>query len=136
MRAFLVATVLLLAVSAAACDDDNATPTGPTTTSPTTFTFASQLALRGSSSRSFTMTSAGTVKLTLSTLGNGTLTAGMGIGVLATGSPCSLAQSVITGPGSSPQMTIGADAGSYCVQVWDAGALSEDTPFSVTVEHP
>ena len=29
-----------------------------------------------------------------------------------------------------------ADAGSYCVQLFDNGTLREDTAFSVTIEHP
>ena len=99
-------------------------------------TFASQLAVRGSTSRSFSMTTAGTVNVTMATLGTGTVTVGMGIGVPATGAPCSLAQSVVTGPGTSPQITVTADAGTYCVQVWDPGTLVEDTQFAVTVEHP
>jgi hypothetical protein len=99
-------------------------------------TFASQLAVRGSTTRSFTMSAAGTVKLTLSTLGNGSAVAGIGIGVGATGAPCSLAQSVVTGPGSEPQVVASADAGTYCVEVYDTGTLLEDTPFSLAVEHP
>jgi hypothetical protein len=82
------------------------------------------------------MSTAGTIRLTLTTLGNGTVRAGIGVGVAATGAPCSLAQSTVTGPGSEPQVVTSADAGSYCVQVYDPGSLSEDTAFSLTVEHP
>lgn len=130
----------ILVLGVAACSDTNTT-TSPSNiiaavvTGPGTITFASQLALRGSTSRTFMMTNAGAVKVTLLTLGNGTVTAGLGIGVPATGAPCSLAQSVVTVSGSAPQITTTADPGVYCVQVFDTGGLTEDTPFSLTVEH-
>ena len=54
----------------------------------------------------------------------------------ASGAPCSLAQSIVTGPATSPQLVTSADAGTYCIQVYDAGMLTEDTAFSLTVEHP
>ena len=61
---------------------------------------------------------------------------GLGIGVPATSSPCSLTQSVTAQPGVSPHIEVTADAGSYCVQLFDVGGLADETPFSVTVEHP
>jgi hypothetical protein len=133
-----LALSLLLAVAVAGCNNTTTTtsPSTTTSTSPTTSTFTSQLAVRGSSTRAFSMSSAGTVKVTLATLGNGSQTAGLGIGVSATGAPCSLAQSVITGPGDSPQIVTTADAGAYCVQLFDAGSLTQDTLFSITIEHP
>jgi len=101
-----------------------------------TVTFASEVAVRGSASRAFTLTTGGTVKVTLTTFGNGSLAAGVGIGVPASGAPCSLAESVITTPGDAPQIVTSADAGTYCAQVFDAGSLAEDTPFSLVIEHP
>ena len=141
MRAITsLAASLLLVFGAVACSKNTVTSPSTTTTttatSPSTMTFASQLALRGSTSRTFTMASAGAVKVTLLTLGNGTVKAGLGIGVPTTGAPCSLAQSVVTVSGSAPQITTTADAGTYCVQLFDTGGLTEDTPFSLTVEHP
>jgi hypothetical protein len=129
---------LLLAVAVAGCNNSTTTvsPTVTTSASPATITFTSQLAVRGSATRSFTMSTAGTVKVTLATLGNGSLSAGLGVGVPVTGTPCSLAQSLVTGPGDSPQVVTTADAGTYCVQLYDAGSLTEDTAFSITIEHP
>lgn len=99
-------------------------------------TFASHLSLKGATTRAFTTTNAGTIKLTLSSLGNGTQVAGIGVGVPATGAPCSLALSTVTGPGSDPQIVTGADAGSYCVQVYDTGGLTGDVEFSLKIEYP
>jgi hypothetical protein len=129
---------VLLALVCGGCSKDDSTTTSPSTTStsPTTVTFASQLAVKGSTSRSFTMTTAGAIRVTLVSLGNGSLSAGVGVGVQATSAPCSLAVSVVTAPGSSPQIVTNADPGTYCVQLFDVGRLTQDVEFSVTVEHP
>lgn len=138
MNTFMrMAGALCLALVASACSKDSSTTTAASsTTSPTTSTFASQVSLKGGTARTFTMTTAGTVKVTLATLGNGTVVAGLGLGIPATSAPCSLAYSVVTGPSSSPQIVTTADAGTYCVQVYDSGTLTADTEFSVTIEHP
>ncbi len=129
---------VLLVLAAAGCESDStATTTSPTTTTPTvtTETFVSAIAVRGSAARTFITSSSGAVKVTLSTLGNGSRTVGLGIGVPATSVPCSLAQSVEAGPGSAPQIVTSADAGVYCVQLFDVGRLTEDTAFTLTIEH-
>ena len=127
----------VLALAAAGCGGDAATTTSPTTTTPTavTDTFVSSIAVGGSAARTFVTSSSGAVKVTLATLGNGSGAVGLGIGVPATSAPCSLAQSVVTGPGSAPQIVTTADAGTYCVQLFDAGRLAGDTAFTLTVEH-
>ena len=133
----LAPIVLLAAVSAACSGSGTTTSPSTTSTSPVTVTFASEVAVRGSASRAFTLTTGGTVKVTLTTFGNGSLAAGVGIGVPASsGAPCSLAESVITTPGDLPQIVTSADAGTYCAQVFDPGSLGADTPFSLVIEHP
>lgn len=137
MKTFIsFAAALLLAMAGAACSKSDTTTSPTTSTSPTTLTFASQVSVKGGTSRTFAMSTAGTVKITLVTLGNGTVVAGLGVGLPATAAPCSLAQSVVTGPSASAQIITTADAGTYCVQVFDSGRLTADTEFSVTVEHP
>ena len=132
-----VASIAIVAALSAACSNSGTTTSPSTTnTSPVTVTFTSSVAVRGSASRAFTMTTAGTVKVTLSTFGNGTIPAGVGIGVPASGAPCSVAQSVITAPADSPQIVTSADAGTYCAEVFDTGSLIQDTPFSLVIEHP
>ena len=131
------AFIAFVAALAAACSNSGTTTSPSTTsTSPVTLTFASEVAVRGTASRAFTMTTGGTVKVTLTTFGNGTIPAGVGIGVPASGAPCSVAQSVITSPGDSPQIVTSADAGTYCAEVFDTGLLIQDTPFSLVIEHP
>jgi hypothetical protein len=137
MRAIGASTLcLLLALSVAGCSDNSTTTTPSATTSPVTDTFASLLAVGGATTRSFTVSTAGTVKVTLSTLGNGTVRAGLSIGLPATGAPCSPSVSVVTGPSTTPQLQAAVTAGTYCAQVFDTGSLREDTAFSITIEHP
>lgn len=128
---------LLLALSVPACSDSTTSPsTTASTTSPVTETFASLLAVRGNTARTFVVASAGTITVTLTSLGSGSVTAGLAVGLAGTGVPCSPSVSVITAAGATPQLVTPADAGSYCVQLFDNGTLREDTAFSVTIEHP
>jgi len=130
------AALLVLAATVGCGNDTTTTTTSPSTTTAATETFTSSVAVHGSTTRSFAMTTAGTVTVDLTTLGTGTVMAGLGVGVMTGAAPCSLAQSIVTGPGELPQLVISADPGTYCIQVYDAGMLTEDTPFSLTVEHP
>lgn len=135
MRAIIsLGAALLLAIGAAGCSSD--TTTSASTTTSVTDTFSSALAFRGSATRTFKMGTAGTVSIALTALGNGTQRVGLGVGITATSAPCSLAQTVITAASSTPQIVTTADAGTYCVQLYDTGTLTDDTAFTVTVQHP
>jgi hypothetical protein len=118
-----------------ACGNTITSPS--TSTTSVTDTFSSAIAIGGSTSRTFAVSSAGTVQVTLTSYGAGQ-PAGLGIGVPTStvGAPCALTQSVITAPGGSPQIVTTADAGSYCVQIYDIGNLSGDTGFTITIQHP
>jgi hypothetical protein len=133
----LGALVLVLG-SAAGCSNDSTTSPSTTTSTTTTLTFGSALAVGGSTSRAFSMSTAGTIKVTLTAFGSSGQVAGLGLGVpVATlGSPCALTRSVVTPAGGSPQIVADADAGTYCVQIYDVGNLPADTGFSITIEHP
>jgi hypothetical protein len=136
MRTLRSAILLLVAGGAAACSDGTTTAPSTTTSSPVSAVFASHLAPGGSTSRAFAVAAAGTVTVTLTAFGLGTDAVGLGVGIPATGAPCSLTQSVTTAAGTAPQIVVGADAGSYCVQLFDIGSIAAETPFSVTIEHP
>jgi hypothetical protein len=108
-------------------------PTGTDTTT----TFASTLAVGGTATRTFTTTQGGTITVSLASLGGAEPDAvvGLGIGLLRTNSSCGLSQSIETSAGSSAQIMISADAGQYCVRIFDLGSLTEDSSFSMTIEH-
>ena len=123
-----IGTALMLA----GCGSDS-TPTTPSNTSTTvTENWASVIAPGGASTRSFTVTSAGTIDVTL-TAGP---TVGLGVGLPRTsGGGCRLGVSVNASPGTAPQISSQADAGQYCVQVYDLGTLSDPSGFVLKIEH-
>ena len=138
-RLFLVA--LLTAPLAIACDNGPTTPsttttTTTTTTSPVTETFSSQLAVGGSSSRSFNAAKAGTATVTLTSVGSSTtLKLGFGIGIPDTlGAGCRFTRSSETAAGG--QLSAAVDAGTYCVRVYDLGTLAATTNFTITIVRP
>jgi hypothetical protein len=128
-----LATAIAATVVLAACGSDN-TPTTPSTT-PTTTTenWSGVLAPGGASTRSFTVNSASTIAVTLT--GAGT-TVGLGVGVPRTsGGGCRLAVAVNAAPSTTPQINTQADAGQYCVQVYDLGTLTDPIGFALKIEH-
>ena len=105
---------------------------------PVTETFENQLGLQGTASRSFVVSETGTVSVTLTSAGPPSDVAlGIGVGIpRATGSGCSLNRSVTATAGAAPHLTVTAEPGTYCVQVFDVGKLTGDVRFSVSVLHP
>ena len=120
---------------AGGCGSAASPATAPsTTTSPTSEGWSGVLAPGGASSRSFTANAAGTISITLTGAG---ATVGLGVGLPRTsGGGCRLGVTVNAAPGPTAQLTTQADAGSYCVQVFDLGSLSDPVPFAMTINHP
>lgn len=137
-RLFLIA--LLITPLTAACDNGPVAPTPTTTapvvTSPVTETFATQLAVGGSSSRTFTAAKAGTATVTLTSVGSSsTLKVGFGVGIPdSAGSACFFTKSAETAAGA--QLSVSVDPGVYCVRVYDIGALTSTINFTVTIVRP
>src|SRR5262245_55578950 len=127
--------LLGLAMTGMSCSEI-AVPTGPSTAA--TETFASQLGIGGTATRSFVVHETGTVSVTLTSAGPpDSVVLGLGIGIpMASGSGCNLSQSVVTAAATRPQLNVTADAGNYCVRVSDAGNLTGNVSFSVSVLHP
>lgn len=139
-RARVLLIALLVAPLAAACDNGplptTADTTTTTTTSPVTETFSSQLAVGGYAFRSITAVKAGAITVTLTSTGSTTtLKLGMGLGIPdSTGTGCLFTRTTETAAGGT--LTANADAGSYCMRVWDLGTLKAATPFTVTIVRP
>lgn len=134
--AFVLAALLL---PIAACDngpstEDDPTPTAPTT-SPVTETFATQLFVNGSASRSFTAAKAGTATVTLTNIGTASRL-GFGIGVPdSLGSGCLFTRSSETAVAGT-SFSLAVDPGVYCVRVYDVGNLLSNSTFSITIVRP
>ena len=126
--------VVLLALSSA-CGGDNNTPTMPSTPSGTTSeTWSGVVAPGGQSSRSFTVNNSGTIAVTLTAAGT---TLGLGVGLpRVTGGGCRLGVTANASPSATPQISTQAEAGQYCVQVYDLGTLRDPVGFALKIDHP
>ena len=138
-RLVLTKRVVLVALLAAAtaCGGSSQSTTSPSTTtnSPTSETFSSVLGVRGVTSHTFVAKVAGTISITLTAVGPPSVPIGLGIGVTG-GAPCLLNTKLTTVAGGSPQISVTADPGRYCVEVYDVGNLVDPISFSLTIQHP
>lgn len=127
--------VLVAALAVIACGSDTNSPTTPSnTSSATSETWSSTVAPGGQSTRSFTVNAAGTINVTLTAAG---ATVGLGVGLpRVSGGGCRLGVAVNASAGTTPQLTATADAGQYCVQVYDLGTLSDPVGFALKIDHP
>jgi len=62
---------------------------------------------------------------------------GIGVGIPSTSvrGGGGLARVALTHAGDQPQLQIDVDSGTYCVQVFDPGQLSDRASFSLTYVH-
>lgn len=136
-RTSLAALALASTLVLAGCEDDPPTTPTPDPTT-TTVTFASNLAMGGSSTRSFDVTRNGVVSVTMTMVGNSTsLRVGLGLGIpLSDGSSCVLSRSVESVASNTAQLELAVDAGKYCLQIYDPGTLTSVVPFSINLVYP
>ena len=132
MQRYLRPALLCVVVVTSACGSDTPTTPTATTTSPATATWTGIVGPGGTVSRSFDTTLAGTLTVTLM---SSDAPLGLGIGVPRNvNAGCRLTISQVDAPGLS--LSIPADAGSYCVQVFDDGSVVKQSSFSVQIVHP
>jgi hypothetical protein len=106
-------------------------PTAPTTT--VTETFSGNLNTNGAASYSFSVL-AGTVTATLTSLGDPSVTVGLGLGNW-TGSACVIAiANDATTQGASVSGTANI-AGTLCTRIYDVGNVVTTLPYTITVVH-
>jgi hypothetical protein len=131
-----LAVLLTLAVSTSACG----LPLGsasPTTASGTTETFSGSLGQQDTKLYTFTVSQAGTVSITLTSLSPAPVAVGLGIGTPNGTTSCTLISTIPSAmAGTTPQITVTENPGSYCVDIYDVGNLTGASTFSVTIVHP
>jgi hypothetical protein len=132
--------LVLLALGAAACNNNSSSSSTPTTpTVPTTTdTLSGTVQVKGSDFKPFTVTTAGEVDVTLTAAGPpATIVMGLGIGTTGTGA-CVLIpnSSALTAAGSSAQVSGIMSPGTYCVLVYDVGNQTDAVSWTATVHHP
>jgi len=142
-----ICTVVLTLLTSAGCSDE--TPTSPTTTDTTTTTaaaapafteeFAGVVPATGSVFYSFTVTTYGTVNVSLTSVSGqyvpSTVTMGLGLGK-PEAEGCTTTSSISTPAGTGPQLSAVQEAGVYCVKVSDVGNLFSAANFAVTIAYP
>lgn len=138
LKSLALVAVLLSAVATGACSEDETPPTTPAPDTTVSINWSTNLATGGASSRSFRTTRTGTVSITLQSMGAPADTkVGLGVGIpLGDGTGCVLSRSVETIAGSTAQLELDVDAGSYCLQVYDPGTLTQPVNFTVLLVYP
>jgi hypothetical protein len=137
MRAVVAAFALAWLNAACGSSGSPTSPAAPATTSPTTETFASALTAQGAAFRTFTVSQAGTVSITLVSDGPPVIPFGLGLGIRTGATGCNLTAAVNTMPGDTAQITAPVDPGSYCAGIYDIGNIaSGGVNFSVRIVHP
>jgi len=133
--------ILALVVSVVAgCQTGSDTSSSLLTPSvnPTTENFTGTVDVGGSDSHPFTIAlSNGQVNVTLTSAGPPS-TIYMGLGVGSWSDPtCTLLSgaSTVAPAGTTAQLSGTANAGSYCVKVYDAGNQTAQVTYAVTVTH-
>jgi len=131
-RAWL-AIVVVAVISGGACKD---TPTTPTATT-TTVTFASQLAARGFTLRSFETKKAGEAKVVFTSMSPDTSAAiTLTLGTFD-GTNCTPTATVAAvGGGTDPVLTTTVSAGMSCIKVTDPGVLTKTNDFYIIITIP
>jgi hypothetical protein len=127
--------LIVIAMLPLGCSGAEDAPTSPTTLSGE-FTFASSVGVGGTASRVFATTGSGRITASLMSV-SPSLLLGVGIGIpRATGTNCDVTRAIETIGGDGRELTIAAEAGTYCVKVFDLGQINDLAAFSVRVTHP
>ena len=129
-----IATICWLALIAAACED--AVITSPSETPVDVNSFSSVINPGSAASRDFTLTSSGTVAVTLTTTRPSGVALGLGIGIPRSNGSCALSAGVHAIAGSAAQIAMTAEAATYCAKVYDPGTVAEPTTFTIVISRP
>jgi hypothetical protein len=133
----ILASVMFVSACSNPFSDLFNSPTTPSTATPTTDTFNGTLTPSGSLVFTFSVATAGSVAVTLTTISPATTgPLGLGVGPSSNGT-CTIANSTSGAmAAASPQLSAMENPGSYCVKVSDAGSLTTTSTVTVTVAHP
>ena len=104
----------------------------------TTETFTGTVSVAGSDFHTFTAAQTGEIDITLTAAGPpATIFMGLAIGTVA-GTTCThLSGGAVNTPaGTAPQLTGTANAGTYCIDIYDVGNQTGSITYTVAVAHP
>ena len=129
-----IAAIGWAALLAGACED--AAITSPSQTPVDVNSFSSVINPGGGASREFTLTSGGTVAVTLTTTAPSGVALGLGIGIPRSNGSCALSAGVQAVAGAAAQIATTAEAATYCAKVYDPGTVTEPTTFTIVISRP
>lgn len=129
-----IAAICWVALLASACED--ALITSPSETSIDVNSFSSVISPGSTASREFTLTSGGTVALTLTSTAPAGVALGLGLGVPRANGSCALSAAVETVAGGAAQIAMTAEAATYCAKVYDPGTVTAPTMFTIAISRP
>jgi len=130
------ALIIVLAIGASGCTTTMTSPTPTADTETLLREFSSLLIPGGSASREFEVTVAGPIAVTLTSTTPPGVTIGLGVGIPRSNGSCALNAAVETAAGTAAQISIAADAGTYCAKVYDPGTLGAPLPFTISISRP
>ena len=134
MSRFPLAALVAAVLFNSACSNTPTTPTTPTTTTVTD-TFSGTLNHNGASSYAFSVSAAGFVYATLTSVADSTTVVGLSLGTW-TGTSCTVILSndqAVQGTTVTGSVT---GLGTLCARVYDVGKVASPLDYQVTVVHP
>lgn len=136
MSRFTFAGLVALAITTAACGNSTTTtPTEPTTATTVTDVFSGTLTKNGASSYAFSVSAAGIVYATISTIADSSAVVGLSLGTW-TGTSCTIVLSNDqAGVGSSVTGSV-SGVGTLCARVYDVGKSATPVDYQISVVHP
>lgn len=129
-----IAAIGCVVLLAAACED--AAITSPSQTPIDSNSFSSVINPGTAASREFTLTSSGTVALTLTTTTPAGVVLGLGIGIPRSNGSCALSAGVEAVAGGVAQIAMTAEAATYCAKAYDPGTVTAPTTFTIVISRP
>ena len=134
MSRFPLAALVAAVLFTSACSNTPTTPSTPTTTTVTD-TFSGTLSRNGASSYAFSVSAAGFVYATLTTVADSTTVVGLSLGTW-TGTSCTVVLSndqAVQGTTVTGSVT---GIGTLCARVYDVGKVASPLDYQITVVHP
>ncbi len=136
-RFTILISLAMVSALAVACGGTSTTPTTPAPAT-TTDTFTGTIVQSGASVNPFTVSAAGTVTMSLTSVAPlATMALGVGIGSWD-GTTCTVISQNDNAKTGATALTGTANPGNYCVRVYDSGNVPADwtVTYSVQVVHP
>ena len=125
---------LVIVLSAVLCSTVACTGNSTSPSTGTTDTFSGTLVQGAQNSFPFTVTTAGTVTVTVTSL-NPASTVGVGIGTLSGTTCVATSQNAAAQQAGAVSMAV-TTAGTYCAIVYDSGSVTQNVVYAISVAHP